>query len=171
LQTGAGAADSAAADWLSPLRFDEALFGADRFESGAISPGPPAASGPCDYSAPDNWGAPLDPAHPCHDFFPLIAAAGPLAIGPGAGQGILLVNGDLTLLAGAVFYGAILVRGELRAHGGVVHGGVRTLAAGSPLDLRVHASDCALWRAFHRSPALRKAWRPPGRWWLPAAGL
>jgi hypothetical protein len=171
IQSSAPGADTLGMDWLGPLRFDEALAAADRIETGVVAPAPPAAISPCNQKAPGNWGAPLDPAHPCNDFFPLIAAPAGLTVGPGAGQGILLVDGDLDLQPGAVFYGAIVVRGRLRSAGAVVSGAIRTLGTSGSLDLRINASDCALWRAFERAPAFRRAWRPPGRWWLPSAGL
>ncbi|MGH6918134.1 MAG: hypothetical protein ACREJ0_10560 [Geminicoccaceae bacterium] len=161
------AADTLALDWLGPLSFVELAAAADRIETGAVSPGPPPRAFPCDTLAPDNWGAPLDPAHPCSDFFPVIHAPAGLAVGPGAGQGILLVDGDLDLGPGSIFYGAIVVRGRLRANGAIVHGAVRFAGTSAGLAIRVFASDCALWRAFSLAPALRRAWRPPGRWWLP----
>jgi hypothetical protein len=167
VQPASPATDSSAMDWLGPLRFGEAAAAADRIELAVVTPGPPPVAASCDVHAPGNWGAPLDSSSPCADYFPLIHAPAGLTVGPGAGQGVLLVDGDLDLQPGAVFYGAIAVRGRLSASGATIHGGVRTLGTTGSLDIRVFASDCALWRAFERAPGLRRAWRPPGRWWLP----
>lgn len=79
------------------------------------------ASGACDASAPTNLGDPLrvlGPDSPCAAFFPVVHAEGDLRLTGGAGQGMLVVDGNLTLLAGARFTGVLLVRGRARFEDG-----------------------------------------------------
>jgi hypothetical protein len=162
-------ADSGSYQRLGPLTIAEVAASADRVEIGAVSPTPASIGPVCDATAPTNWGAPLNPAHPCADYFPLIFAPGALHIRAGSGQGILVVGGDLTLDPGASFYGAILVLGRIDAAAATIHGAIRTGAgAVTPTNATIHYNACTLWRAFTRSPALRRAHRPPGRWWLPS---
>lgn len=74
--------------------------------------------GACDTAHPLNWGAPADPTHPCAGHFRVIHAAGDLTLlGPGEGQGVLLVDGDLRVEGGFRFYGSILVRGAALLRG------------------------------------------------------
>lgn len=70
--------------------------------------------GNCARSVIANWGAPRLPGHLCFDYFPIVFATGDLLIeSPGSGQGVLLVDGDLTLKGGFEFYGLLIVRGRL----------------------------------------------------------
>ena len=74
---------------------------------------PRVRDGQCDTSVDHNWG---DPARttPCARYFPVVHIAGDLHLVGGAGQGTLLVDGDLTIAGGAKFVGAVFVRGALR---------------------------------------------------------
>ena len=75
------------------------------------------ASGDCDDSDPRNLGDPgraLGAASPCADYFPVLHAPGRLRLQGGEGEGFLLVDGDLTIGAGARFYGVVAVLGVLR---------------------------------------------------------
>jgi hypothetical protein len=84
------------------------------------------AQGECARSASGNWGAPALPGHACFDFLPIIYAAGDLLIeSAGSGQGVLLVDGNLTLRGGFEFYGVVIVKGRvtLTDQGSRVHGG------------------------------------------------
>lgn len=109
-------------------------------------------AGECDTARLDNLGDPLrllGPESPCADHFPVLHAPGNMRIQGGAGQGILLVDGDLTLASGAHFSGVVAVRGVLEItehselHGValasrvVVHGGSRA-----------RYSSCAVERAL-----------------------
>jgi hypothetical protein len=147
-----------------PLDRSALLTVADRVVAGTLVFAPAAIGGSCDTSARDNAGAPEDPAHPCHDFFPLIVASGDLDVGGGEGQGILVVAGRLTLAPGVRFYGAILA-GEIDAPAFELHGALRT-ARGGRLGGFFHYSTCAIGRAAQRSGPLRKVFRPSGRVWL-----
>jgi hypothetical protein len=77
----------------------------------------------CNTAVQNNWGAPLDPAaldpfHACFDYFPIIYRNGDLSMsGAGAGQGILLVEGNLTIQGQIQFFGPIIASGSVRIRG------------------------------------------------------
>src|SRR5256886_1961108 len=83
--------------------------------------GPLVVGGVCQASvSPPNWGEPTHaapPATPCESYFPVIHALGDLKITTGRGQGILLVDGDLTIAGNFAFDGAVIVRGGLKMTG------------------------------------------------------
>ena len=119
---------------------------------------PVLAGSACDRTVPSNWGSPLDPAGPCGGYFPLIWSEGPLTLTGGAGQGVLVVNGDLEVGGGFQFAGPVIVRGSLRTAGagGQFWGGV--IAANDHLDQNavlgdaiISYSSCSLSRALQAS--------------------
>ncbi|CAN5208898.1 hypothetical protein BH23GEM2_BH23GEM2_24620 [soil metagenome] len=79
------------------------------------------AAGDCDYGHSLNWGEPghTTPAHKCESYFPIIHFKGPgtVSLSGGRGQGILLVDGDLSVSGGFEFYGPVIVRGTLSTLG------------------------------------------------------
>ena len=93
--------------------------------TGATSMGPRVVNGQCDKSSIYNWG---DPARTtvCGSYFPVIWGKGNLSITGGSGQGILIVDGDLSVSGGATFHGPVLVRGRVQSAGQGAHflGGV-----------------------------------------------
>ena len=127
----------------------------------------PAATGPaytgnparCDDAVQTNWGEPTLKTDPCFNYFPIIYHYGNLKLQGGRGQGILLVEGDLTATGGMVFYGPVFVTGTLstsgnsgqgaKFFGGVIAGNVAlddlTKLAGGAL---VTYSSCAIKRAL-----------------------
>jgi hypothetical protein len=82
-----------------------------------VSVGPSTAGDRCQVSDPRNWGAPVDSRSPCANYLPVIHVPGDLEIAGGAGQGVLLVVGNLTVRGGLSFYGVVIVGGSLRASG------------------------------------------------------
>lgn len=152
---------------LGPVPWNMVPRLADGHAVGAPIPGPLAGPDGCRTASPDNWGDPGG-SGPCAEHLPLIHAAGHLVMDGGTGQGILVVDGNLELRAGARFYGPVLVRGRAIIHdGALVHG---TLVAGGGLtveDGTVLYGVCPLWRAFTGARALDGAFRPVGRWWIP----
>lgn len=73
----------------------------------------------CNAADRDNWGTPRLPTHPCFAHFPIIWAKGNMLVNAnGAGQGILLVEGDLDLMGQFEFYGPIVVKGTVFFRGG-----------------------------------------------------
>ena len=92
--------------------------------------------GNCNIGDTKNWGEPMRPAivAACTNYFPIIYFAGDAQLSNGRGQGILMVNGDLTLVGNFDFDGIAVVRGRLRSQGtgNKITGGV--LAANVDLD-------------------------------------
>jgi hypothetical protein len=130
----------------------------------------PAATAPaytgnppkCNKAVETNWGEPLLKTDPCFNYFPIIYHNGDLKLQGGRGQGVLLVEGDLTATGGMVFYGPVYVTGTLstsgnsgqgaKFFGGVIAGNVAlddlTKLAGGAL---VSYSSCAIKRALQGS--------------------
>jgi hypothetical protein len=128
----------------------------------------------CNKSNNRNWGDPLNPGSVCGGHFPIIYARGDVGIqSSDAGQGILLVEGDLKLAGGFNFYGPVVVRGELSTAGtgGHVHGGL--IAANVNLDTStvlgnavVQYSSCAVTRAVLNNSRLTFAVPLSERSWV-----
>jgi hypothetical protein len=133
----------------------------------------PAASAPaytvavpprCDTEVETNWGepTPILVTDPCFNYFPIIYYQGNLALQGGRGQGILLVEGDLSATGGMVFYGPVFVTGTLstsgnsnqgaKFYGGIIAGNVSlddlTKLSGGAL---VSYSSCAIKRALENT--------------------
>jgi hypothetical protein len=135
-----------------------------------VSSGNPPATGPvhvglpprCDKSVESNWGEPAIQTDPCSNYFPIIYHNGNLSLQGGRGQGILLVEGDLTATGGMVFYGPVFVSGTFstagnknqgaKFYGGVIAGNVllddTNKLSGQAL---VSYSSCAVRRALQNS--------------------
>ncbi|HUQ15660.1 MAG TPA: hypothetical protein VM094_06365 [Gemmatimonadales bacterium] len=127
----------------------------------------------CNTDVETNWGEPVLQTDPCFDYFPIIYHYGNLKLQGGRGQGILLVEGDLTATGGMVFYGPVFVSGTLsttgnsgqgaKFFGGVIAGNVAlddlTKLAGGAL---VSYSSCAIKRALQNSatpaPLAERSW-------------
>lgn len=136
-----------------------------------VSPAPVVMGTACDRTRADNWGSPTS-ASPCDTYAPLIWARGDIEMRGGTGQGVLLVDGDLTLSNGAVFAGVVITRDDLRSIGvggsvlGAVLAGDAVVAAGDHTTLggmtRIQRSHCAVDRALEWSarlvPTRQRAW-------------
>jgi hypothetical protein len=83
-----------------------------------VSPSPSEALGACVITEPSNWGDPERPWRPCGQHFALRRSVGSLTMNGGSGQGVLVVDGDLVLDAGARFYGFVIASGALRVESG-----------------------------------------------------
>jgi hypothetical protein len=84
----------------------------------------------------------------------------------GAGRGIIVVDGDLTLDGGFRFQGILIVRGRLTIQdGAIIEGAIRTDSI-DIRDGRVTRTPCDL-TPILAAPALDRAFRPPSRWWIP----
>lgn len=121
-----------------------------------------------------NWGDPLNPTSPCGSYFPIIHIPGTFRIelGPGYGQGILLVDGQLTIENSFDFYGIIMtgVKDPLRArledsvtvHGAIISNDELRIESGA----RLQYSSCAIKRVLERAgikgevkPLPKRSWR------------
>jgi Tfp pilus assembly protein PilX len=127
----------------------------------------------CDTSVETNWGEPELKTDPCFNYFPVIYHYGNLKLQGDRGQGILLVEGDLTVTGSMVFYGPVFVTGTLstsgtggdgaKFYGGVIAGNVAlddlTKLAGGAM---VNYSSCALERALDNTatptPLAERSW-------------
>ncbi len=123
------------------------------------------ADGTCNTANQRNWGDPLVPTAACGNYFPIIWADGDLQLGSGYGQGVLIVNGNLTVNGGFEFYGPVLVKQTLSTAGtgGHFNGGV--IAANTDLcqsssctssvmgNAVINYSSCALIRAMNNTAA------------------
>jgi hypothetical protein len=111
--------------------------------------GPVYSGGECAPEVSTNWGDPSRTGA-CAAHLPIIHSAGDLVVGGGVGQGVLLVDGDLTLSGGFDFVGAVLVRGTLAIEGAgtTLTGGVRAGSfrgvAGDSSRASMKWSTCAL---------------------------
>ncbi len=74
--------------------------------------------GECNTADQNNWGDPLNQGAPCASYFPVIYAPGDLRLNTGAGQGVLIIDGDLHVQGTFEFYGIVIVRGRLSTQGG-----------------------------------------------------
>ncbi len=126
----------------------------------------------CQTASELNWGDPHHPSGACGAHFPVVNAAGDMRISAhGYGQGILLVEGDLTVTGGFEFYGPVLVRGTVATGGTGGHFNGGLIAANISLntttvlgDAMVQYSSCAVERAVLNSsltqilPLDRRSW-------------
>jgi len=85
----------------------------------ATSIAPVVTNGSCDYTVQTNWGSPTNPTGPCGGYFPIIHITGTGAVINGQeGQGILLVDGSISVQGGFQFFGVVIVRGSIKTAGG-----------------------------------------------------
>jgi hypothetical protein len=135
---------------------------------GMTSPSPTERDGACDVEDPRNWGdSERSGDATCGNHFALVHAPGDLEIDGGRGQGILLVDGNLTIRGGFHFAGLVMVRGALHANGARIDG-VLTVAGGDSStmstlnDLVVHFSRCAAHAAMLGTavpePIVERSW-------------
>jgi len=134
---------------------------------------PVAVGGVCNKTLTTNWGDPARtaPLGACATYFPIIHITGDVKLTTGTGQGILLVDGDLTEAGSFSFTGIVIARGTVRASGtgnsvtGVVMaaaidlGDAVTLTGGAT----VQYSSCAIKQALSATSPLVAA---KGRGWV-----
>jgi hypothetical protein len=140
---------------LGMLSFYDLLASADASVTGSVSPAPVESAGTCVVGAPSNWGDPERPWRPCGAHFALRSSVGSLLVDGGAGQGVLVVDGDVVLEGGARFYGLVLARGALHVEDGAQLVGMATATGGVYVAAGglVRASACWVARtlAAHRA--------------------
>lgn len=76
------------------------------------------ADGTCNRTDPNNWGDGMNPAAKCGDYFPIVHVNGDITLNGDQGQGILLVDGDLSIQGSYQYYGIVIVRGSIKSAGG-----------------------------------------------------
>jgi hypothetical protein len=72
----------------------------------------------CDKTDLTNWGDGLNPASDCGSYFPIIHITGDATLNGDQGQGILLVDGTLSVQGSYQFYGITIIQGDLKTAGG-----------------------------------------------------
>ncbi|HYT03940.1 MAG TPA: hypothetical protein VEM13_03575 [Gemmatimonadales bacterium] len=74
----------------------------------------------CNTGDKYNWGDPQNPTAPCGGYFPIIhiAGSGTSVINGQEGQGILLIDGDLSVQGGFQWFGIVIIKGSLKTSGG-----------------------------------------------------
>ncbi len=128
----------------------------------------PVVSGTsCVKTDKENWGDGMHRTAPCGNYFPIIHIAGNATINGDQGQGILLVDGDLSVQGSYQFYGIVLVKGSLSTAGGGstdAHFWGAVMAANVDLELNSFAgnatlnySKCAVTEALERTGAVSLA--------------
>lgn len=91
------------------------LAGGQNFSNGI---GPTTVNGQCETTNTHNWGSPLTPAGACGNYYPIIHIAGDATINGVEGQGMLLVDGNLSVQGGFQFFGVVIIKGSLKTAGG-----------------------------------------------------
>jgi hypothetical protein len=135
--------------------------------------GPIVVGGVCQASLnPANWGEPnhTTPAGACDSYFPIIHVLGDLKVTTGRGQGILLVDGNVTIAGKFAFTGAVIARGGLKMSGtgnkivGATMAASVTVSDSVALsgNTTLQYSSCALQAAMSASAypaqAMQRAW-------------
>jgi hypothetical protein len=139
---------------IGDLDWNELMVTANVTAEGSVSPGTSARDGACDVEDQSNWGDPQRPGDGvCTNHFALVHAPGDLTIDGGRGQGLLLVEGDLTIRGGFDFAGIVMVRGALHGNGARITGALTVGAADSSSmsvfhDVIVRFSRCAVHAAM-----------------------
>ena len=85
---------------------------------GNINTAPSFVNGQCNKADINNWGDPHNPSSACGNYFPIIHVTGDLFINNEQGQGILLIDGNLTVNGSWDFYGIVIIQGDLKTAGG-----------------------------------------------------
>lgn len=130
----------------------------------------PRASGEeCDTTHPLNWGEPYKwIGGSCTGYYPVIYSPGDLVVDGGRGEGMLIVDGNLTLQAGFEFFGVVLVRGAMFGGpgGGRITGAVllaQPRDSASTLDgIAIGFSRCAVRKSLldlaRPVPVVERSW-------------
>jgi len=139
---------------------------------GNINTDPSFSNGQCNKSDINNWGDPHNPTSACGNYFPIIHVNGSVIVNQTQGQGILLVDGNLTVNGSWDFYGIVIIQGDLMTAGGGTAdahfwGGVMAKNADlSTQSLNGHAtlnfSSCSILAALQAqspiSPMRQRGW-------------
>ncbi len=128
------------AEWAAITARADVVLGADT----TVSPAPGLTPATCSTG----WGEPsrADSTAPCLRRFVVVHAPRGLTLHGGRGQGLLLVQGTLTLEADARFTGLVVVRGSLRGQGGArVVGAVVLLPDSGAAPTAALADSSSIW--------------------------
>jgi hypothetical protein len=76
------------------------------------------ADGSCNKNDLLNWGDGINPQSACGSYFPIIHITGDVTINGDQGQGILLVDGTLTVQGSYQFFGIAIMQNDIKTAGG-----------------------------------------------------
>jgi hypothetical protein len=79
---------------------------------------PVTTGGKCDKTSLTNWGDGINPSQPCGGYFPIIHISGDATLNGDQGQGVLLVDGNLSIQGSYIFYGVVIAQGSVSTAGG-----------------------------------------------------
>jgi len=85
---------------------------------GTYKSNPSTVGALCDKTDVQNWGDGMNPSAACGSYFPIVHIAGDATLNGDQGQGILLVDGDLSMQGAYEYYGIVIVKGSLKTAGG-----------------------------------------------------
>jgi hypothetical protein len=129
------------------------------------------AAGACNKADLQNWGDGLNPSSACGSYFPIVYIAGDATLNGVQGQGILLVDGTLSVQGSYEFYGVAIMQGDLKTSGGgstEAHFWGGTMSKNADLSVQnlsgkatLNYSSCALTKAL-RATAMPTATRSRG---------
>lgn len=132
----------------------------------------------CDRSNTSNWGDPTPPLNDCSNYFPIIYSTASIELGGGGtGQGILIVEGDLSVTGTFTFFGIVIVTGVFNNNRGSgnaeIHG---TLLTKSNADIEdtsefrgtpvLQFSTCTVTRAIQENDAVARLFPVQKRSWI-----
>ena len=129
---------------------DLAAMATLQIPSGTYKTNPSYVGGPggaCDKTDQQNWGDGMNPSGSCGNYFPIIHVNGDITLNGDQGQGILLVDGDLSVQGSYQFYGITIVRGSLKTAGGgatAAHFWGAVMAQNVDLELNSLSGDATL---------------------------
>jgi hypothetical protein len=119
---------------------------------------PTFVSGRCNTADPTNWGDGQNPNSACGSYFPIVHITGSATLNGVQGQGLLLVDGDLSVDGSYEWFGITIVQGSFKTGGGgksPAHFWGATLARNADLDVQdmaghatVNYSSCGVRKAL-----------------------
>jgi len=74
--------------------------------------------GTCNRNDQSNWGDGVNPTSACGNYFPIIHVTGDITINGDQGQGVLLVDGTLTVQGSYQFFGIAIMQNDIKTSGG-----------------------------------------------------
>jgi hypothetical protein len=124
--------------------------------------GPVVANGQCNKAVLTNWGDGVNPTQPCGGYYPIVHITGNANINGLQGQGILLVDGSLSVQGSFQWFGVTIIQGALRTAGGggtdahfwgatMVHDSADVGTTTMSGHANINYSSCALMAALNNS--------------------
>jgi hypothetical protein len=126
---------------------DVAAMATVQLSGGTYKTDPSTSGGVCDKSDLSNWGDGMNPSAACGSYFPIVHISGDATLNGDQGQGILLVDGDLSIQGSYQYYGIVIVKGSLKTSGGgstEAHFWGAVMAANVDLELNSLSGDATL---------------------------